>query len=224
FPWTVHETDRTKLMHYTRYVFGAPSLTCGEAGLYMSFNLGNATPDYFLLARAIIDPAITKEYDTLYEEGWVVEFPANYTRLLADMIAYCACLSHPSKFRIKDIDGNYRRVRVSQPSAGSPDVMIGSDNTAPSPDDYALKSPIGSLSSQSQSVEIDTTLQECRIVRQGTYTPSSNVYLGEVGLFMNVCEDTGTAYKMMVARGIWETPVLLQANVTYTIGIVLKLG
>jgi len=224
FSWVVHETDKTKIMQYTRYIFPPPSLSCGEVGLYLLANIGHTGREEFLLARAILDPVIEKEANTLYEEGWVIEFPANYTRMLANILAYCTQHGHPCKFRFYDINGNIVRVRGYQPSAGSPDVMIGSSNQSPSPDDYRLKSPIGSLSSQTQAVEIDTTLQECRIVRQGTYTPATNVYLGEIGLFMNVYDDTGASVKMMIARGIWETPVLLQANITYTIGIVLKLG
>ncbi|MEM2262369.1 MAG: hypothetical protein QXK24_07950 [Ignisphaera sp.] len=226
FAWTVNETDKTKIMQYARYIIPPPSLSCGEAGLYLSLVAGHDTAHYnhFLLARAIIDPSVTKEYDTLYEEGWIIEFPANYTRILPNVLAYCAYHSHPPKFNFYDTSGAAVRIRSAQPFAGSPDVMIGSDNTAPSPDDYNLKSPIGSLSSQAHSVEIDTTLQECRIVRQGTYTPTTNVYLGEIGLFANVYNDADTSIKMMIARGIWETPVLLQANITYTIGIVLKLG
>ncbi|MEM1542892.1 MAG: hypothetical protein QXV82_09715 [Ignisphaera sp.] len=224
FAWTVHETDKTKLMQYSRYVFAPPSLSCGEVGLYLLVNIGVGAREDFLLARAILSPVVEKEANTLYEEGWVVEFPANYTRVLPAVLAYCTYHTHPPKIRFLDVNGNIARIRSNQPSTGVCDVMIGSNNQSPSPDDYSLKSPIGSLSSQSQAVEIDTTLQECRIVRQGTYTPTTNVYLGEIGLFTNFYDDTGASVKVMIARGIWETPVLLQANVTYTIGIVLKLG
>jgi len=224
FSWVVHETDKTKLMHYTRYIFPPPSLSCGEVGLYLLGHIGTGDRDEYLLARAILDPVIEKEANTLYEEGWVIEFPANYTRVLPSILAYCAHHSHPAPIKFYDINGGIARIRSANPSTGVCDVMIGSSNQSPSPDGYSLKSPIGSLSSQSQAVEIDTTLQECRIVRQGTYTPTTNVYLGEIGLFMNVYDDTGASVKVMIARGIWETPVLLQANITYTIGIVLKLG
>jgi hypothetical protein len=80
------------------------------------------------------------------------------------------------------------------------------------------------LGNQTHAVEIDTTLQECRIVRYGTYTPSTNVTLGEVALFINIYDTSGTARKIMVARGVWDTPVTLVAGTTYTIGIALKLG
>jgi len=117
-----------------------------------------------------------------------------------------------------------RIVRFEVPFAGSPDVVIGSDNSPPSPTDYNLKAPIGSLSDQVHAVEIDTAVQECRIVRTGRITPTTNITLGEVGLFCNVNDTTGTARRIMVARGIWDPPVTLEAGVTYTIGIALRLG
>jgi len=104
--------------------------------------------------------------------------------------------------------------------------MIGSDNTAPNPTDYNLKAPIASLASQTQSVEVDTTLQEVRVVRTGTYTPSSNVTLGEIGLFANLSGYVGgtlTSKKTMLVRVALGTPVTLYANTTYTLGIVIKL-
>jgi hypothetical protein len=220
--WLVEETTKTSLITFYRYSFMPPDRAIGEVGLYFADAFTAYT---YLVARAIIDPAITKYANTLYEEGWQIDFPSNYTmwflRLYFEPLQY---MGGAFGSLVRAIDGALYAIRQGAIWAGSPDVMIGSDNTPPSPTDYALKSPIASLSSQSQSVEIDTTLQECRVVRTGTYTPSTVVTLGEVALFVNVYDVGGVARKIMVARGVWDTPVTLIANTTYTIGIALRLG
>jgi hypothetical protein len=209
-------------------MFPPPDRAVGEVGLYFRGYYYDGTYYYFytyLVARAIIDPAITKYANTLYEEGWQIDFPANYTRWFTSIYFWMEWFNSTEVgLPFLDVTGTQYVSKQVSPWAGSPDIMIGSDNTPPSPTDYNLKAPIGSLSSQSQTIEIDTTLQECRIVRTGTYTPSTNVTLGEVALFTNIYDTSGTARKVMVARGVWDTPVTLIGGTTYTIGIALKLG
>ena len=222
--WPVEATDKTSFMSYVKYMFPPPDQAVGEIGLYFTGYNSNTWP-LILVARVIIDPAITKYANTLYEEGWQIDFPANYTRWFVNIpLNYVWLQSTEIGFLFKDVNGNQYLTRQGNVWAGSPDVMIGSDNTPPSPTDYNLKSPIASLGNQTHVVEIDTSLQECRIVRYGTYTPPTNVTLGEVALFINIYDISGTARKIMVARGVWETPVTLVAGTTYTIGIALKMG
>jgi hypothetical protein len=228
--WLVEGTENTSLVTYHPYSFLPPDKAIGEVGLYfVGHYYDTQYYEYlfftYLVARAIIDPAITKYANTLYEEGWQIDFPSNYTKWFL-RVYFRPMQRFAGDFNtlITDINGYLYATRERSPWAGSPDVMIGSNNTPPSPTDYALKSPIGSLSSQAQAVEIDTTLQECRVVRTGTYTPTANITLGEVALFTNVYDAGGTARKIMVARGVWDTPVTLVANTTYTIGIALRLG
>jgi hypothetical protein len=226
--WLVEESDQTRIRSWHRYAFPAPSKSVGEVGLYIygySSYDGNISFSSFLLARVILDPPVEREYNTIYEEGWEIIFPANYTRwFLRTLMNHSRTVDTGLGDLIKATDGNNYVVRQDNPFAGGTDIMIGRSNADPTPTDYHLADPIGSLSSQSQAVEIDTTLQECRIVRTGTYTPSVNETLGEVGLYCNVTDATGTSRKILIARGIWSPTVTLEANVTYTIGIVLKLG
>jgi hypothetical protein len=226
--WLVEESNQTRIRSWHRYAFPAPSKSVGEVGLYIYGYVNPGTTDYFssfLLARAILDPPVEREYNTIYEEGWEIIFPANYTRwFLRALMYHSRGVDAGLGDLIKAIDGNDYVVRQDNPFAGGTDIMIGRSNASPTPTDYHLADPIGSLSSQSQAVEIDTTLQECRIVRTGTYTPSVNETLGEVGLYCNVTDATGTSRKILIARGIWSPTVTLEANVTYTIGIVLKMG
>jgi len=228
--WLVEEENQTKIVTWHRYVFPAPSKAVGEVGLYLRCVGHRPDGSYlddasFLLARAIISPTIDKPAMTLFEEGWEVIFPANYPRWFLRALMYT---SYGTDSGLGDfmmaVDGVTYVLRQHTPFAGSPDVMIGSDNSPPSPDDYHLKSPIGSLSDQAHAVEIDTALQECRIVRTGRITPTTNITLGEVALYTNVYDTAGTARKIMVARGTWDPAVTLEAGVTYTIGIALKLG
>jgi hypothetical protein len=227
--WLSEAIDKTSLIAFFRYSIPPPDKAVGEVGLYWHYFKGT-TASYafqytFLIARAIIDPSVTKYAGTLYEEGWQIDFPSNYTRWgLRSIFELPYYYGGDFGSLLIDVNGSPFSLRQRSPFTGTLDLMIGSDNTPPSPTDYALKSPIGSLSSQSQSVEIDTTLQECRIVRTGTFTPSTNVTLGEVALFINVYDATGASRKIMVARGVWDTPVTLIAGTTYTIGIALRLG
>ena len=228
--YVVPESDKTKIVTYHRYAFAPPSKAVGEAGLYMRFASNNYYLAYVyhyhaLLARAIIDPVVEKIANVEYEEGWEIVFPANYTKWFVDAVQLSEMTGEGALGPlVMDATGAYRIARYANMWAGSPDVMIGSDNSPPSPTDYHLKAPIASLSSQTHAVEIDTTLQECRIVRTGTYTPAATTVLGEVALYTNIYDDTGTARKIMIARGIWDPPVTLEAGVTYTIGIALRLG
>jgi hypothetical protein len=226
--WLSEATDKTSLITFYRYSFPSPDRAVGEAGLYYMEIRSTSTGCYFytyLIARAIIDPPVTKYANTLYEEGWQIDFPSNYTKWAVRALFELPFVQGGDIGSLLiDVNGSPVALRQKSPFTGTVDLMIGSDNTPPSPTDYNLKSPIGSLLSQSQSVEIDTTLQECRVVRTGTITPSSNLTLGEIALFINVYDATGTSRKIMVARGVWDTPVTLVAGTTYTIGIALRLG
>jgi hypothetical protein len=219
--WIEELDTETRLQTYHVYAFAPPSKSCGEVGLYYIF-----TDFWFLLARVVLDPPVNKDANTMFTEGWRITFPSNYTRWFLRCFYLGGGNLSPDHGRIvRAIDGSYYIIKEQAPMyAGSTDVMIGRNNTAPTPLDYALIDPIGSLSSQSQSVEIDTTLQECRIVRTGTYTPSVNETLGEVGLFANFTDVSGTNRKVLIARGVWDTPLTLIAGTPYTIGIVLRLG
>jgi hypothetical protein len=227
--WLNEETDKTSLIAFFRYSVPPPDKAVGEVGLYWYYVKGyvgaTAYQYTFLVARAVIDPAITKYANILYDEGWQIDFPSNYTRWgLRTIFGLPHYYGGDFGPLLLDVNGSPFSLRQRSPFTGTLDLMIGSDNTPPSPTDYALKSPIGSLSSQSQSVEIDTTLQECRVVRTGTFTPSTDVTLGEVAWFVNVYDATGASRKIMIARGVWDTPVTLVAGTTYTIGIALRLG
>lgn len=211
----------TTLWTYHTYGFTQPSLSVGEVGLYMHLVGTIFYEARVLLARAIIDPVVEKYAGTTYEEGWRIDFPSNYTPALPYILAGAQYRGGSGLFGTRDRTGVPSGMRRNRPLSGY-DIMIGSDNTPPSPLDYALKSPIGSLTAQASSIEMDTTLQEFRLVFNGSYTPASNVYLGEVGLFLQAYDTAGTLRYFLVARAVWDTPILLQANQTYSIGIVLR--
>jgi len=228
--WLVEEASQTKIVTYHRYAFPAPSKAVGEAGLYLRFAGycydGTSLLDVsFLLARAIIDPVVEKPALTLHEEGWEIVFPANYAKWFLDVLMNsCFGVDSAVGQLVRAADGGWYVIRQHSPWAGSPDVMIGSDNSPPSPTGHHLKAPIASLSSQTQGVEIDTVLQECRIVRTGTYTPSTVVTLGEVAMYTYLVDTGGAGRKVMIARGTWDPPLTLEPGATYTIGIALRLG
>jgi hypothetical protein len=172
---------------------------------------------------------LTRTAFTEYFDGYAVSFPASYTIwfVRALQMALSGNDQRQTRGRLATAaDGSRFSIRAPRAFAGTPDVVIGSDNTPPSPTDYNLKAPIASLTSQAQTVEVDTTLQEVRVVRTGTYTPTTNVTLGEIGLFVNLnafAAGSLTTKKTMLVRAALDTPVTLSAGTTYTLGIVIRL-
>jgi len=223
FHYLVEETDRTIVRIYSRYAAGI-GFEIGEAGLYY-FGWGTGR---YLLARAIVSPAISRSPATVYEDGWDLIFPAGWTRWFVRVFfaAYDGGSTTNVGEAVRRTDGTTIVIRNHADHAfrGEADVVIGRDNTPPTPEDFRVRNPIASLSSQAQSVEIDTTFQECRVVRTGTYTPSTTETLGEVGLTTRGIGTDGATHTYLVARAVFDPPITLEAGVTYTIGIALRLG
>ena len=198
-----------------------------EAGLFYYRLEGNYM---FLLARTVFTAALQRSGYTEYFDGYALSFPASCTRWFVRALAATLSGQDRTQARFRPFtaaDGLAYVLQAPRAFAGSPDVMIGSDNTSPTPTDTNLKAPIASLASQTQSVEVDTTLQQVRVVRTGTYTPTANVTLGEIGLFANLNGYRAGALagrKTLLVRVALETPVTLYANTTYTLGIVLVLA
>ena len=223
---TVESSTATQLVVAARWAPDA-SKNYAEAGLkWISDISGNYA---HLLARTLFPNYLTRSAYTEYFDGYAISFPANYTVWFIRALQMALSGTDRRSTRGRPavaIDGTNFSMQAPRAFAGTPDVMIGSDNTSPSPTDYNLKSPIASLSSQSQTVEVDTTLQEVRVVRTGTYTPSTNVTLGEIGLFCNLNGYVGgtlAGRKTLLVRVALSTPVTLTANTTYTLGIVIRL-
>jgi len=223
---TVESSSSTQLVVAARWSPDA-NKNYAEAGLkWISDNYSNYA---HLLARTVFPSYLTRNAYTEYFDGYVLSFPANYTVwfIRALQMALSGHDIRQTRGRLAiATDGSSFSMKAPRAFAGTPDVAIGSDNSSPSPTDYNLKSPIASLSSQSQSVEVDTTANEVRVVRTGTYTPSSNVTLGEIGLFANLnayVAGSATTKKTMLVRVALSTPTTLNAGTTYTLGIVIRL-
>jgi hypothetical protein len=223
---TVESSTSTQLVVAARWAPDA-NKSYAEAGLKWMCNIyGNYAA---LLARTVFPSYLTRSAYTEYFDGYAISFPANYTVWFVRALQMALSGHDQRQTRGRPAiaaDGSSFSMRAPRAFAGTPDVVIGSDNTPPSPTDYNLKAPIASLSSQSQTVEVDTTLQEVRVVRTGTYTPTTNVTLGEIGLFCNLNGYVGgslTTKKTMLVRVALSTPVTLSAGTTYTLGIVIRL-
>lgn len=226
-----HYIDTVETPTYNQLIVGGrwtpdASKSYLEAGLkwLIDNNYGYRT----LLARTVFSSALTRSAYTEYFDGYALTFPANFTlwfvRALHSGLSGHLFTESRSRLGIAS-DGTSFSIHSAYAFAGSPDVMIGSGNNPASPTDYNLNSPIGSLSSQSQAVEVDTTLQEVRVVRTGTYTPSTNVTLGEIGLFANLkayAAGSSTTKKVMIARVPLSSPVTLTSGTAYTLGIILR--
>jgi len=212
----IYESDKTRLRFYSRYMLPL-EYNVKEVGLYLK------AYHKFLIARAVIPDGLLRDDYTQYEDGYEIVLPSNYTRNFANLL-WKYFLSRSDLFGdvVTDIYGvNY----IIRRGVTSPDVVIGSNNTPPSPADYYLKgTDLGSLGSQATAYEEDTALQEIRSIRYGTITPSSNITVGEIALTIGVYDHTNTVRRIMIARGVWIPAITLQAGTTYTLGIVLKLS
>jgi len=216
-------TDKSVLTSFFRYAI-TTTQTFSEVGLYV-FVRGYY--EYrILLSRGIIN--ITREAYTEYFDGYQIEFPLNFTKnfikALDILFGYIHGGASVYGVALKDINGsNFVMRQLGQPASGI-DIWIGSDNTPPSSDHYHVLSPISSLTNNAVNVVLDTTLQECRIEFTGTYTPTTDVDVGEIACYMSVNDTGGTARKIMIARGVWDTLIHLNAGTTYAFSIVIKLG
>ncbi|MEM3553323.1 MAG: hypothetical protein QW658_00005 [Candidatus Bathyarchaeia archaeon] len=223
---TVESSTSTQLVVAARWAPDAGK-SYTEAGLkWMSDSYYNYA---HLLARTVFPSYLSRSAYTEYFDGYAISFPASYTVwfIRALQMALSGHDQRRTRGRVAvATDGSSFSIMAPRAFAGTPDVMIGSGNTPPSPTDYNLKSPIASLSSQSQSVEVDTTAQEVRVVRTGTYTPTTSVTLSEIGLFANLnayVAGSATTKKTMLVRVALSTPITLNAGTTYTLGIVIRL-
>jgi hypothetical protein len=221
----IEDTSSTSLLIAARY---SPSslLNATEMGLKLYVDTLN---NYVtLLSRTVFPSAVSRSAYTPYFDGYQLTFPAEFTRWFVRAL-FCSMVGHrkrPSNcLNSKMPDGSDYAIQSANVFAGSPDVVIGTDNTPASPTFVNLRSTIASLGNQAQTVEVDTILNEVRIIRYGTYTPSTTTQLGEIGLFANINGFVGAtvaARRTLLVRVALSTPVTLNAGTTYTIGIVLK--
>jgi len=213
----IYESDKTRLRFYSRRILPL-TYNVKEVGLYI------VIIDRYMIARAVIPDGLLRNEFTQYEDGYEIVLPSNYTRSFANLLwkHFSGDTSSLYGDIVTNINGSKYVIRRG---VTTPDVRIGSDNTPPSPSDYYLKgTDLGSLSNQATAYEEDTTLQEIRSIRYGTITPTSNITVGEIALTIGVYDHTNTVRRIMIARGVWIPAITLQANTTYTLGIVLKLS
>lgn len=221
----IEDTSSTNLLIAARY---SPSslLNATEMGLKLFVDTSN---NYVtLLSRTVFPSAVSRSAYTPYFDGYQLTFPAEFTRWFVRAL-FCSMVGHrrrpTSCLNAKMPDGSDYAIQSPNVFAGSPDVVIGTDNTPASPTFANLRSPIVSLNSQTQTVEVDTALNEVRIVRTGIYTPATTTQLGEIGLFANINGFVGAtvvARRTLLVRVALSDPVTLNAGTTYTLGIVLK--
>jgi hypothetical protein len=221
----IETTNSTSLLIAARY---SPSSLINATEMGLKLFVDTANNYATLLARTTFPSAVSRSAYMSYFDGYQLTFPAEFTRWFVRAL-FCAMVGHRRRptqcLNAKMPDGSDYVIQSANVFAGSPDVVIGADNTPASPTSANLVSPMVSLGSQSQIVEVDTTLSEVRIVRTGIYTPSTTTQLGEIGLFANINGFVGAtvaARRTLLVRVALPTPITLNAGTTYTLGIVLK--
>jgi hypothetical protein len=223
---TIETETSTQLVVAGRWAPDA-SKNYTEAGLKW---ISDISANYaHLLARTLFPGYLPRSAYTEYFDGYVLSFPTSFTVWFVRALqsAMSGTERRQARGRLATMTtGSSFVIQAPRAFAGSPDVMIGSDNTPPSPTDYNLRAPIASLGSQTQTVEVDTSLQEVRIVRSGIYTPPTTVTLGEIGLFCNLNGFIGGALagrRTLLVRVALSEPVTLSAGTTYSFAIVIRL-
>jgi len=221
----VEDTNSTNLLIAARY---SPSSLLNATEMGLKLFVDTANNHVTLLSRTRFPSAVSRSAYTPYFDGYQLTFPAEFTLWFVRAL-FCAMVGHRRRSSLclnsKMPDGSDYAIQSANVFVGSPDVVIGTDNTPASPTFTNLRSPIVSLGTQTQTVEVDTALNEVRIVRTGIYTPSTTVTLGEIGLFANINGFVGAtvaARRTLLVRVALSTPVTLDAGTTYTLGIVLK--
>jgi len=223
------QTSQTGIVWASAYSAPA-SATISEVSLALA--LGSGDTAAYLLARSLLSTPVSLKGGEERFDGYFIVMSAEFTRWFARAIASafsCSAYGNLPQRKVLNADGTYGVFSTcSNPFTGTLDLRIGSDPAAPTPTDTDLKSTIGSLNSQNQTVEVDTGNQETRIVRTGTITPTSNLTLNEIGLFATVNEFSGswtstTTKSVLLLRAVYPNPITLSSGVTYTMGVAIVL-
>jgi hypothetical protein len=91
----------------------------------------------------------------------------------------------------------------------APYIGFGSSNVAPSRSDYKLVSELARVRG---SRVADESAFECRI--SGSWTPTSDVSICEVGLYMRVCDSGNVARYVLFDRSVLDPCVSVRAGDT----------
>lgn len=122
--------------------------------------------------------------------------------------------------------GVYQRVNIGEETgSGYIGIYIGTGDTAPTPDDYTLESPLtsSSVSRTSTSANASAILDENNNVigvrRMVTYQniTSDNIVVKEIGTFFNCSYSSSTTKLFLIERTVLDEPVTLEPNGTITV-------
>ena len=98
-----------------------------------------------------------------------------------------------------------------------PYIGFGSSNIAPSRDDYRLISEVGRVRGFTTA---DETTFTCSIA--GSWTPTNDVTVCEVGLYMLVCDSDGVARYVLFDRSVLDPCVSVGAGEMVSVAYVFR--
>lgn len=122
--------------------------------------------------------------------------------------------------------GLYQNVNIGGDSGtGYIGIYIGTGDTAPTPDDYTLESPLTSSSvsrtgGSSASAILDENNNVIGVRKIATYQniTSNNIVVREIGTFWQTYYSTPTSTKLfLIERTVLDEPVTLEPNGTITV-------
>lgn len=208
---------------------------------FSCFVRGNSDSEYLTYKSNIIsNPSLYRKYinpegkiyvqddvdssDTEYVTGIYANNPGSYSLSMVSNTLDRAITDMSLLDIDKDDNGNtvFGSV-VKGDENGCPHIFFGSGTTAPTFDDYKLESCITTYSRNKIGIHIDKNLQT--ITASLTFTPSSNMTVTEMGLYVSGYNSYGASYSgktvknllAMVARTVLSSPVTFNAGTTYTV-------
>lgn len=202
--------------------------TIYEIGLFFDIDLNGSNA--ILLSHLIFSNGLTIPANTWIQHGYQLFFPVPYTIWLVRSIFSNAFKvwegpyssgglsnSYPYTIFTDITKTNFLPGNVAQINSWS--LEIGTGTTPATPQDYALGSPLASLINQTSTVTINTSTNSGTIIFSGSYTPTANVTVGELGLYGVIQDQSGTKHTVLLIHVVFSTPISLTANTGYTFTI-----
>ena len=225
--YEVESSSGAGIVFYNQFMLQS-SQTIYEMGLFFGNNL--SSNEAILISHLVFSNGLTIPNNTWIQHGYQLFFPLPFTIwLVRDIFSNAFKVwegnytsgklpnSHPFVL-LTDITGaTFLPGQTGQIQGVS--LEIGTGTTPATPQDYQLGSPLGSLSGITINININTTTNAGYLTISGTYVPSSNVTVGEIGLYGTIYDTSNTLHTVLFLHYVFSTPISLTSGTSYTFTI-----
>jgi hypothetical protein len=229
--YEVESNSGAGIVLYNQFMV-ASQQTIYEMGLFFGNNLNNAPAEAILVSHLLFSNGLTIPNNIWIQHGYQLFFPVPFTIWIVRSIFSNAFKIWEGNYTsggipngnaftlITDINNNTFLPQYNG-QINSWSLAIGTGTTPATPQDYALGSPLASLLSQTMNINIDKTNNAGYLTFSGTYSPSSNVTVGEIGLYGIIKDQSGNSHTVLLIHYVFSTPVSLTAGTQYTFSITI---